>query len=157
MKALVSGSFDPITVGHLDVIERAARIFDSVTVAICLNGEKRVMFDAEQRLLMVKLACSHLKNVNVDVCSGLLAEYTEKNGIDYIVRGIRNGDDAAYEVSLAEINRSLRNKPETVILPTRKEYLHISSTFAREMIKYSEPLEGIIPDGVIEYLKSQIY
>lgn len=155
MKAIVSGSFDPITCGHLDLIERASKMFDSVTVAICSNGEKHDMFTVSQRLEMVSVACAHLPNVKADICSGLLAEYTEANGIDYIVRGIRNGVDASYEVTLAEINRSLRNKPETIILPTKKEHMHISSTFAREMIKYSEPLQGIIPDGVIEYLKSK--
>ena len=155
MKALVSGSFDPITCGHMDIIERAAKMFDHVTVAICANAEKRGMFTVDERLSMVTAACSHLNNVSVDVCSGLLAEYTEANGIDYIVRGIRNGVDASYEVTLAEINRSLRNKPETVILPSKKEHMHVSSTFAREMIKYSEPLEGIIPDKVIEIIKSK--
>ena len=154
MKALISGTFDPITLGHVDIIERAAAMFDSVTVAICVNGEKNTQFTAEQRKEMAESACSHLKNVNVDICEGLLAAYTEKHGISVIVRGIRDISDVSYEIMLSTINRSLRNNPDTIFIPSKPEYTHISSSYVREMIKYSEPLENALPKSVIKYIQN---
>ena len=153
MKALISGTFDPITLGHLDIIERASEMFESVTVAICVNGEKSSRFTPEQRKEMAQNACSHLENVNVDICDGLLASYTEKNGISVIVRGVRDVLDVSYEMSLATINRSLHNNPDTVFIPSKPEYSHISSSYVREMIKYGESLENVLPTSVIEYIK----
>ncbi len=152
MKALISGTFDPITLGHLDIIERAANMFDLVTVAICVNGDKKSVFTTEQRKEMASLACSHIKNVKIDICEGLLAAYTEKNDISVIVRGVRDASDVSYEMSLSTINRSLRNHPDTIFIPSRSEYTHISSSYVREMIKYGEPLENALPKSVIEYI-----
>ena len=153
MKAVFSGSFDPITNGHVDIIERAALIFDEIHVLICVNSEKKGMFDSQTRTEMVKRACAGIKNAKIAVCEGLLTEYTEKNGISVIVRGVRDGNDLSYEASLATINRGLRNKPETVFLPAMAEFSHVSSTYAREMIKYGEDLTDALPLSVIEYLK----
>ncbi len=153
MKAVFTGSFDPITRGHVDIIERASAMFDELCVLICFNSEKNGLFDENQRFEMTKLACQHLKNVKVDVCTGLLTDYTEKNDITVIVRGVRDGGDVGYEVSLATINRGLRNHPETVFLPSKPEFSHISSTYAREMIKYGENLSDALPLSVIEYIK----
>ena len=153
MKAVFTGSFDPITNGHIDIITRAATIFDELHVLICVNSEKKGMFTVDQRTEMVKLACREIENVEVALCEGLLTEYTEKNGISVIVRGVRDGNDLAYEASLATINRGLRNHPETVFLPAKAEYSHVSSTYARDMIKYGEDLNDALPLSVIEYLK----
>ncbi len=153
MKAVFTGSFDPITNGHIDIIKRASTMFDELHVLVCINSEKKWMFDEAQRTQMVKLACEGLDNVKVAVCEGLLTEYTEKNGISVIVRGVRDANDLSYEASLATINRGLRNHPETVFLPSKAEYSHISSTYAREMIKYGENLTDALPLSVIKYLK----
>lgn len=154
MKAVITGTFDPITLGHLDIIERASKIFEKLTVLICENGEKSTMFTSSQRIDMAKAACSHIKNVDVDICSGLLTEYTEKNKISVIVRGIRDALDTPYEMMLSTINRSLRNSPDTVFIPAKPEHNHISSSFVREMIKYGEPLDKILPSSIIEIIKS---
>ncbi len=153
MKAVFTGSFDPITNGHVDIIKRASAMFDELHVLVCINSEKKGMFTEEQRIQMVKLACNGIDNVKVAVCEGLLTEYTEKNEIPLIVRGVRDGNDLSYEASLATINRGLRNHPETVFLPSKPELSHISSTYARDMIKYGENLTDALPLSVIEYLK----
>lgn len=153
MKAVFTGTFDPITNGHVDIIKRAATMFDELHVLLCINSEKKGMFVKEQREEMVKRACQGIDNVIVAVCEGLLTEYTEKNCISVIVRGVRDGNDLSYEASLATINRGLRNHPETVFLPSKPEYSHISSTYARDMIKYGEDLTDALPLSVIEYLK----
>ncbi len=153
MKAVFSGSFDPITNGHIDIIKRASRMFDELHVLLCINSEKKGMFTEEQRVRMAELACEGIDNVKVAVCLGLLTEYTENNGISVIVRGVRDGNDLSYETSLATINRGLRNHPETVFLPSKAEYAHVSSTYARDMIKYGEDLSDALPLSVIEYLK----
>ena len=155
MKAVFTGSFDPITNGHIDIIKRASTIFDELHVLVCVNSEKKGMFDTDERVEMVKLACAEISNVTVSLCEGLLTDYTEKNGISVIVRGVRDGNDLSYETSLATINRGLRNHPETVFLPSKAEFSHISSTYARDMIKYGEDLTDALPVSVINYLKDK--
>ena len=152
--ALITGSFDPVTVGHTDIIRRAAEIFDSVTVALCHNTEKKYMFTPEQREKLLSLAVSGMKNVNVAVCRGLVADFAAEVGASVIVRGIRNPVDSAYEADMATINRGLGSHPETVFLPSKPEFLHISSSYVRDMIKYRQPLDGIVPEEAAEYLKS---
>lgn len=154
MKAVFTGSFDPITNGHIDIIKRAAMMFDEFHVLICVNSEKKGMFTVEQRTEMVKLACEGIDNVKVALCDGLLTEYTEKNNVSIIVRGIRDCNDLSYETALATINRGLRNHPETVFLPAKAEYSHISSTYARDMIRYGENLTDALPLCVIEYIRA---
>ncbi len=152
MNAVFTGSFDPVTLGHLDIIKRAASMFDTLYVVLCANSEKKCTYSEDQRLKMLALACENVNNVKIDKCNGLLAEYTEKNHISYIVRGIRDTNDLSYELSLATINRSLRNNPETVFIPSKPEYSHVSSTYARDMIKYGEDLNNVLPESVINYL-----
>ena len=155
MKAVFTGSFDPITNGHIDIIKRASMIFDELHVLVCVNSEKKGMFTTEERTEMVKLACEDIENVTVALSEGLLTDYTEKNGISVIVRGVRDGNDLSYESALATINRGLRNHPETVFLPSKAEYSHVSSTYARDMIKYGEDLTDALPLPVIGYLKNK--
>ena len=154
MKAVFTGSFDPITIGHIDIIKRAALLFDEVHVLVCVNSEKKGVFTEKQRVDMVTLACREIANVKIALCSGLLTDYTEKNDISVIVRGVRDSGDLAYEMSLATINRGLRNHPETIFIPSKGELTHISSTYAREMIKYGENLTDVLPSSIIEYLKN---
>ena len=155
MKALISGTFDPITLGHLDIIERSCAIFDEVTVAICINGDKHSMFSSETRKEMAKSACAHIKNVNVELCDGLLASFAEERDISVIIRGVRDASDVSYEISLATINRTLRHHPDTVFIPSKPEYTHISSSYVREMIKYGEPLENALPRAVIDIINKK--
>ena len=151
-KAIVTGSFDPITVGHLDIIKRAAAIFDEVSAVIFVNSDKKYTFPLETRLKMLEEAVAPIPNVKTDTSGGLVAEYTEAHGITVIVRGVRGASDTDYETSLAAMNKQLGNHPDTVLLPADPSLAHVSSTFARELIKYGKSVEGIIPNDAAKII-----
>ena len=153
-RALVPGSYDPVTVGHMDLIRRAAALFDEVHAVIFVNAEKKGGFFApEERLTALKLACSSLPNVKAWIDSGMLIDYAAEHNIDAIVKGARNASDFDYELSLAMINRGWDEEAETVILPARQEFLHISSSCVRELIRYHRPLSGYVPREAEAYLQ----
>ena len=152
--AMVPGSFDPITVGHLDVIERAASMFDTVYVTVMVNGEKKTRFTLEERLSMASASLSHLSNVVVEASDALLADYAKERSVNVLVKGARNGTDFDYEHMLAQINLELDPELDTVILPSKKEFSYISSTYVRELIKYGKPLEGAVPREAIKIIES---
>lgn len=152
MKAMITGSFDPPTLGHQDVIERSSKIFDQVVVCLCLNSEKKYMFSEERRLEMLKACCEGLPNVTVDTCYGLVAEYAATHGVGVIVKGVRSGADFEYECVLDTVNRSIA-PIDSVFLPSRPEYRHLSSTVGREMIRYGGDLSKYLPEAVIRILK----
>lgn len=151
--AVCPGSFDPITVGHLDLIERAARIFDEVIVCVAINGEKRTMFTPQERLEMAQAAVAHLPNVRAEVSEGLLADFAREKGACALVKGARNGMDFDWEYQLAQINRDLMPQLDTVLLPARPGHVHISSTMVRDMIRYHQNLDHYLPAGVPAVLK----
>ena len=151
-RAICPGSFDPITVGHLDLAERAAAIFDEVIVCVMVNGEKRTMFTAQQRLEMVRAAVEHLPNVRAALWEGLLADFARREGARALVKGARGGIDFDWEYQMAQINRDLWPELDTVILPAQTRHLHISSTMVRDFIRHGQRLEGIVPPGAIPVL-----
>ena len=146
--AIISGTFDPITVGHMDIITRASRLFERVVVAVSVNSEKKNLLPDEIRLESVKASVEKLQNVQVELCEGLLADFCKNYENPVIVRGARSGSDFDYERSLYVINKGFGDL-ETVILPANNHYIHISSTYARELIKYDKNLAGTVPDGAI--------
>ncbi|MBR5471836.1 MAG: pantetheine-phosphate adenylyltransferase [Oscillibacter sp.] len=151
--AVCSGSFDPITLGHLDIISRAAACFEKVYVCVSPNAEKKnQMFTPEQKLLLVRKAVEHLPNVEAELYGGLLADYAAAREA-VIVRGIRNGTDFDAEYQLALINRGIYPQLETMILPASAEYQHFSSSMAREMIRYHQPLEKYLPTSIIPLVR----
>lgn len=143
--AVCPGSFDPITVGHLDMIERAAALFDEVIVCVAINGEKRTMFTPQERLEMAAAAVAHLPNVRAEVSEGLLADFAREKGACALVKGARNGMDFDWEYQLAQINRDLEPALDTVLLPARPCQAHISSTMVRDMIRYQRNLDDYLP------------
>ncbi len=143
MKAVCPGSFDPITVGHLDVIRRAARLFDSVTVLVSENTEKKYMFDAKKRLAFVKAAVADIPNVDVELCRGWVADVARERGA-VIVKGVRNGTDCEYENGIAAVNR-YASGVETLLLPAAAEVSDVSSTVVRELIKYGKDYSTLVP------------
>lgn len=151
--AVCPGSFDPITVGHLDLIERAAMIFDEVIVCVAINGEKRTMFTPQERLEMARAAVTHLSNVRAELSEGLLADFARENGACALIKGARNGMDFDWEYQLAQINRDLMPQLDTVLLPARPSHLHISSTMVRDMIRYHQKLDDYLPAGVLAVLE----
>ncbi len=151
--AIVTGSFDPITAGHYDIIMRAAELFPRVTVLVLDNTEKHFYFSPEKRLKSVQKCFEDMDRVNVLLWNGLLADFVLQNGNPVIIRGARNSVDFEYERMLYEINRALAGA-ESVILPAKKEYEYVSSTFVRELLKYGKPLDGYVPEKAIEVLLS---
>ena len=150
--AVCPGSFDPITVGHLDLAERAAAIFDRVILCVMVNGEKHPMFSLEERLELARAAAAHLPNVEAAACGGLLADFAREQGACALVKGVRGGTDLDWEMQLAQINRDLFPRLDTVLLPARPEHMHISSTMVREMLRYQQRLEPYIPSGAMRAL-----
>lgn len=148
--AICSGSFDPITLGHLDVIRRAAGCFDAIYVCVSPNAEKpNQMFTPEQKLRMVQAATADLRNVKAELWPGLLADYARSRGACAIVRGVRSVTDFDAEYQMALINRGICPGLETLLLPASAPYQHFSSSMAREMIRYRQPLERYLPAPVI--------
>lgn len=151
--AVISGTFDPITVGHLDVVIRASKLFDNVVIAVSTNAQKQNVFPDEIRVNAVKASVSDIKNVKVELCDGLLAEFCNRYENPVLVRGARSGSEFDYERSLFVINKDL-GVPETVVLPAESGMDHISSTYVRELIKYNKSLVGVVPDGAREVIEA---
>ena len=152
--AICPGSFDPITLGHLDVIRRAAGCFDRVCVCVSPNAEKRnQMFTPEQKLLLVRTAVADLPNVEAELWPGLLADFAVRHRACAIVRGVRNTTDFDMEYQMALINRGIHPELETLLLPASAEYQHFSSSMAREMIRYHQPLENYLPASIVPLVR----
>ena len=147
--AIVSGTFDPITIGHFDIITRASKLFDKVVIAVSANTKKANLLPDEVRLKAIENSVAHLGNVSVALCDGLLAEFCNRYENPVLVRGARSGSDFDYERSLYIINKDL-GVPESVILPAESGLDHISSTYVRELIKYGKSLDEVIPKGALE-------
>ena len=155
--AVCSGSFDPITLGHYDVIARTAACFDKVWVCVSPNAEKKSqMFTPEQKLTLVRAAVSDLPNAEAELYPGLLADYAVSKGASVIVRGVRDGTDFDAEYQLALINRGIHAGLETLLLPASPPWRHFSSSMAREMIRYRQPLENYLPGAVIPLVRDMI-
>lgn len=164
MNALISGSFDPITLGHVNIIERASCMFEKIIVAVMNNDSakydprltsKTNMFDFNERLDMVKLSTSHIKNVECVYHSGMLIDACDIYDISAVVRGVRNADDFEYEMIHAVWNREHNRRADTLFMPADKKFDSVSSSRAKCLIsegRYDE-LHGIISDGAIKYIK----
>ena len=154
-KALVTGSFDPVTVGHMDLITRAAAIFDSVVVGIFVNSSKSYKFTAEDRAAMIEEACADagLNNVSVELCSGLVAHYVRDNGIDVIVKGVRGAADMEYERMIDEVNKLVNPKAETMLFISDPKFGSISSSAVRELLRYGEDVSALVPASVVKKIK----
>ena len=152
--AICSGSFDPITLGHMAIIRRAAACFDRVCVCVSPNAEKKSqMFTPEQKLLLVRTAVAELPNVEAELWPGLLADFAVDHHATAIVRGVRNTSDFDGEYQLALINRGIYPQLETLLLPASAEYQHFSSSMVREMIRYHQPLERYLPAPIIPLVR----
>ena len=153
--AICSGSFDPITLGHLDVICRAAGCFDRVWVCVSPNTEKKnQMFTPEEKLALVQKAVEALPNVEAELWPGLLVDFARRHGATAIIRGVRNATDFDAEYSMAFINKGISGTLETLLLPASPEYQYFSSTMARDMIRYGQPLEKYLPASILSLVKT---
>ena len=155
--AIYPGSFDPMTNGHLDIIQRGAKLFDKVIVAVLVNSEKAPLFTAEERVEMIRaILKEHGLAVRVDTFGGLLVTYAQKQKAQVIVRGIRAVSDYEYELQMALMNRRLEPRIETVFMMPSEAYSYLSSRLVREVFKLGGSVEGLVPRLVERMLQAKI-
>ena len=147
--AVYPGSFDPVTNGHLDIIRRAARIFDTVIVTVFTNNSKKCAFSIDQRMDMLRSATRNIANVQVDSSDRLLVHYMQEKAVKVIIKGVRRISDFEYEFQMALANHQQDKEIETLFMMTASEYSHLSSSLVRELAAYGGNLTDLVPDEVI--------
>lgn len=155
VKAIYPGSFDPITYGHIDIIQRLQPIYGELTVLVAHSPKKTYLFSAEERAHLIRKCLKDLPGINIDMFDGLTVEYAKKVQASVIIRGLRAVSDFEYESAMANMNKKLGPEVETMIVFTRPEYGHISSRMVKEVAFYRGDLTGIVPPAVAEALKSK--
>lgn len=153
--AVVPGSFDPITNGHLDIINRGAAVFGQVNVVVLNNSSKNPLFSVEERMELIKEATSHLSNVKVETYSGLLMDYAESIHASAIIRGLRAVSDFEYEMQITSMNRVLNDEIETFFIMTKNQYSFLSSSIVKEVAKYGGKIEELVPPHVETALRQK--
>jgi pantetheine-phosphate adenylyltransferase len=146
--AIYPGSFDPITLGHLDLIQRSSRLFEQVIVAVLRNPNKMPLFTVEQRLEQIRLATKHLPNVGVDSFDGLTVEYAQKKQAQVLLRGLRAVSDFEIELQMAHTNKTLSTQIETVFLATSNEYSFLSSSVVKEIARFGGSVDHLVPPHI---------
>jgi len=154
--AIYPGTFDPVTYGHIDLIERASKIFDKVIVAVARNKSKVALFSVEERVDMLKDAVKGMKNVTVDDFDGLVVEYVKKTGANVMIRGLRMLSDFEYEFQMALTNRKLAGDIETIFMMPHEDYSYISSKLIKEAASFGADLTSFIPKKVAGALKEKL-
>jgi pantetheine-phosphate adenylyltransferase len=154
--AIYPGSFDPLTNGHLDVLQRASKLFDRVIVAIALNESKNPLFSLDERLALMKPAISRMRNVKADVFEGLLVEYAAREKAQAIVRGLRAVSDFEFEFQMALMNRKLDQKIETIFMMPKETYTFISSRIVKEIARLGGDVSSFVPPHVELALKKKL-
>ncbi|MCQ2597901.1 MAG: pantetheine-phosphate adenylyltransferase [Treponema sp.] len=156
VKAVFAGSFDPPTYGHLNVIERASKLFDCVDVVISVNPDKKYMFSEEERYGMMKELLTKYENVELHKWNGLIVKYAEQVGAKVLVRGIRTQNDFLYEFDLALMNKALDANIETMFIPTDEEFAIVKSSSIKELAKFGGNISKMVPEVVEKALKEKI-
>jgi pantetheine-phosphate adenylyltransferase len=154
-RVVCPGSFDPITFGHLDIVERASSIFDEVVIAVMVNQTKKTLFTVEERIEMTKEVTSKFPNVKVDSWSGLLVDYCKKNDISIIVKGLRAVTDFDYELQMSQINLQLQGV-ETLFISTAPAHSFLSSSLVKEIASHGGDVSSYIPAALLERLKDRL-
>jgi len=155
--AVCPGSFDPITNGHIDIITRASKLFDKVIVAVSLNTEKKGSFSQEERVKLIKLCTTHLKNVEIDVVRELLASYARKVNACAIVKGLRAVSDFEYEFQMALANKKLNSEAETVFLTTATENMYLSSSLVKQIASFGGDISDFVPPEIEKIVTKRLY
>ena len=150
------GSFDPVTKGHIDIIERAAILTDRLVVGVLNNSSKKPLFTVEERVAMIQKAVSHLDNVEVKAFSGLTVDFARAEGAKMIVRGLRAVTDFEYELQLSQTNRKIAPDIDTVFLTTSLQYAYLSSSIVKEVASYNGDISAFVPGFVAEMIQEKI-
>ena len=151
--ALYAGSFDPITNGHLDILESASKMFDKVIIAVAYNPDKTGFISVQSRVNLIKDAVKNYKNVEVDSYIGLTVEYAKKKGASVLIRGLRTASDFEYELQIAQTNKALNKDIQTIFYPPKNENAFVSSSMVREIILNKGDISKFVPKCVVEYFK----
>jgi pantetheine-phosphate adenylyltransferase len=155
--AVYPGSFDPITVGHVDIIERASRCFSQLIIGIGVNSSKPASFTLAERVEMVRICLKHIQNIKVDSFDGLAVDFAAANGADILVRGLRSEADFNTEFPMAMMNRNLKAGLEVVFIPTSEKYSFISSTLVRDVARCGGALDRFVPASIVETVRSRLF
>lgn len=155
MKVIYPGSFDPVTYGHLDIIERCAKKFDHVIVSVLSNSSKRGLFSIEERLELLRETTKEYPNVEIDSFSGLLIDYAEKKNCRTMIRGLRAVSDFEYEMQMALVNRKLHEDIETLFMVSKGEHVYLSSSIVREIASYNGDVSCFVPEVVKQALEKK--
>jgi pantetheine-phosphate adenylyltransferase len=153
--AIYPGSFDPVTLGHLDIAERGAKVFDKVIVAVMVNPHKNPLFTIEERKELIREAVSHLPNVEVDSFPGLLVNYARAKGAEVIIKGLRAVSDFESELQMASLNRLMYEGAETLFIPTNHKYSYLSSSIVKEIARHGGPISELVPPNVERALREK--
>ena len=156
IKAVFPGSFDPPTNGHLDIIQRASKLFDDVDVVISVNPAKQYMFTEQERLEMLTQLLSEYKNVQIHVWEGLIVNYAKENGAKVLIRGIRSANDFSYEFELAHMNQNLNPQIETMFLPSKEKWGVVKSSSIKELAMFGGDISRMVPPLVVDALKKKL-
>ena len=148
--ALCPGSFDPPTNGHVDVVERAARYFDSLVVAVIANPSKEALFSLDQRKDLLAEALAHVDNVQIDSFDGLLVDFARERGLGIVVKGLRAVSDFEYELQMAQMNSTLLPELDTMFVAAKPEWSFLSSSLVKEVARYGGAIDGLVPKGVVK-------
>lgn len=151
---IYAGTFDPITNGHLDIIERVSHLFGRVIVAVAQNASKQPMLTLDERVSLVKQSCHALQNVEAVGFSGLLVDFAQAHNASCLIRGIRGADDIDYEIQLAQLNHKLSSRVETLFFPPSVEWRYLSSTMVREIYRHGGDISPFVPQAVNLALKN---
>ena len=154
-RAIYPGSFDPITAGHLDVIHRAAKLFDELVVAVAFNDQKKSMFTTEERMDLIRESIVGAENIRVACFDGLLVEFAKRESAASVVRGLRAISDFEFEFQMALMNRKLDPTIETIFLTPREEYTYLSSRIVKEIARLGGNVEAFVPPSVVRALREK--
>ena len=154
--AVCPGSFDPVTLGHIDVFERAAAQFDEVVVAVLVNPNKEGMFSPDERISMIEEACAHLPNLRVEAGGGLVVDFVKARGLTAIVKGLRTGTDFEYELQMAQMNRHVAGV-DTFFVATTPKYSFVSSSLAKEVATFGGDVSALLPESVNRRLQEKLH
>ena len=153
--AVCPGSFDPVTLGHIDVFERAAAQFDEVIVAVLTNPKKAGMFSAEERIAMIEEACAHLPNLRAEAGQGLVVDFVKNRGFTAVVKGLRTGTDFEYELQMAQMNKHIAGV-DTFFVATTPQYSFVSSSLAKEVASLGGDVSNLLPEAVNRRLQAKL-
>lgn len=154
--AIYPGSFDPVTKGHLNIIERAAKSFDKLIVCVLINGTKHPMFSLEERVAMLREVTAHIPNVTVDFSDKLLVEYARDVGAGVIIKGLRAVSDFEHEFQMALINHKINPSVDTMFLMAEHQFMYLSSSAVKELARYDADLTDFLPESIIPQFKNRM-